>query len=130
MSEGIVDEAGNYNGKWKDLYPDGKVLAEGQYTDNRRTGLWKFYNQSAESLNRQDHYNNGRPDGLWKWYYENGAILREEEYFQGQRDGAYTEYSPERRDYCTGTVSLTEKETANGNSNRATIPKKENILLV
>jgi antitoxin component YwqK of YwqJK toxin-antitoxin module len=29
LSEGIVDEAGRYNGKWKDYYPDKKVLAEG-----------------------------------------------------------------------------------------------------
>ena len=93
ISEGIVDEAGNSNGKWKDLYPDGKTRAEGNYTDNRRTGLWKFYNASGK-VEQTGYYNNGRPDGLWKWYYENGAILREEEYFQGQRDGAYTEYSP------------------------------------
>lgn len=93
LSEGIVDEAGRFNGKWKDLYPDGKVLAEGTYTDNRRTGLWKFYSPSGKT-EQTGFYNNGRPDGLWKWYYENGAILREEEYFQGERDGAYTEYSP------------------------------------
>jgi antitoxin component YwqK of YwqJK toxin-antitoxin module len=92
LSEGIVDDAGRYNGKWKDLYPDGKVLAEGTYSDNRRTGLWKFYSQSGKT-EQTGFYNNGRPDGLWKWYYENGAILREEEYFQGERDGAYTEYS-------------------------------------
>ena len=49
LSEGIVDEAGNRNGKWKDLYPDGKVQAEGQYTDNRRTGIWKFYNHVGKS---------------------------------------------------------------------------------
>ncbi len=71
---------------------DGKVQAEGQYTDNRRSGIWKFYN-NAEKLEQTGSYNNGRPDGLWKWYYENGAVLREEEYFQGQRDGSYTEYS-------------------------------------
>ena len=92
ISEGIVDEAGNHNGKWKDFYPDGKLLAEGTYTDNRRTGLWKFYTASGKT-EQTGFYNNGRPDGLWKWYYENGAILREEEYFQGQRDGEYTEYS-------------------------------------
>lgn len=92
MSEGIVDESGKYNGKWKDFYPDGKVLAEGQYTDSRRTGNWKFYNIS-QKVEQTGSYNNGRPDGLWKWYYENGAVLREEEYFQGQRDGAWTEYS-------------------------------------
>lgn len=93
ISEGIVDEAGNSNGKWKDFYPDGKIRAEGNYIDNRRTGLWKFYDPSGK-VEQTGYYNNGRPDGLWKWYYENGAILREEEYFQGQRDGAYTEYSP------------------------------------
>jgi antitoxin component YwqK of YwqJK toxin-antitoxin module len=92
QSEGIMDESGNRNGKWKDLYPDGKVLAEGQYTDNRRSGLWKFYN-NAGKIEQTGNYNNGRPHGLWKWFYENGALLREEEYFQGQRDGAFTEYS-------------------------------------
>jgi antitoxin component YwqK of YwqJK toxin-antitoxin module len=92
LSEGIVDEAGNSNGKWKDLYPDGKVQAEGQYTDNRRSGQWKFYNEQGK-VEQTGSYNNGRPDGLWQWYYENGALLREEEYFQGQRDGSYTEYS-------------------------------------
>lgn len=94
ISEGIVDEAGNYNGKFRDYYP-GKVLkAEGSYIDNRRTGIWKFYNLQGK-VEQTGSYNNGRPDGLWKWYYENGSILREEEYFQGQRDGSYTEYSPE-----------------------------------
>jgi antitoxin component YwqK of YwqJK toxin-antitoxin module len=92
ISEGIVDEAGNHNGKWKDFYPDGSLLAEGTYTDNRRTGLWKFFAPTGKT-EQTGFYNNGRPDGLWKWYYENGAILREEEYFQGQRDGEYTEYS-------------------------------------
>ena len=92
ISEGVVDDAGNRNGKWKDFYPDGKIQAEGNYTDNRRTGLWKFYNSEGKT-EQTGFYNNGRPDGLWKWYYDNGSILREEEYFQGQRDGSYTEYS-------------------------------------
>jgi antitoxin component YwqK of YwqJK toxin-antitoxin module len=92
LSEGIVDEAGNRNGKWKDLYSDKTTEAEGSYTDNRRTGIWKFYNTSGK-MEQTGSYNNGRPDGLWKWYYDNGAILREEEYFQGQRDGTFTEYS-------------------------------------
>jgi len=92
LSEGIVDEAGNRNGKWKDLYSNGKVQAEGQFTDNRRTGQWKFYN-AGEKVEQTGSFNTGRPDGLWIWYYESGAILKEEEYFQGQRDGLSTEYS-------------------------------------
>lgn len=92
LSEGIVDDAGNRNGKWKDLNSDGKIVAEGQYTENRRSGVWKFYN-STMKLEQTGSYNNGRPDGLWKWYYEDGNLLREEEYYQGQRDGTFTEYA-------------------------------------
>jgi uncharacterized protein len=92
LSEGLIDEAGNRNGKWKDLYADGKIMDEGQYVDNRRSGQWKFYNL-AQKIEQTGSYNNGRPDGLWKWYYEDGKLLREEEYFQGKRDGLYTEYS-------------------------------------
>jgi antitoxin component YwqK of YwqJK toxin-antitoxin module len=92
ISEGIVDEAGSLNGRWKDFYPDGKILAEGTYTDSRRSGTWRFFNVLSK-VEQTGSYNNGRPDGLWKWYYENGAILREEEYFQGRRDGSFVEYS-------------------------------------
>lgn len=92
LSEGIVDEAGNRNGKWKDLYPNGKTQAEGQYTDNRRSGAWKFYNPSGKT-EQTGSFNSGRPDGVWKWYYEGGQLLKEEEYFQGKRDGSSSEYS-------------------------------------
>lgn len=108
LSEGIVDEAGNRNGKWKDLYANGKIQAEGQFADNRRTGLWKFYN-AEEKVEQTGSYNNGRPDGLWSWYYETGTILKEEEYFQGQRDGLSTEYSPTGEVIAQGQYSDGER---------------------
>jgi len=108
VSEGILDDAGNRNGKWKDLYPNGKTQAEGQYNDNRRSGQWKFYN-SAQKVEQTGSFNNGRPDGLWKWYYDNGALLREEEYFQGQRDGLYAEYSVNGEVIAQGQYSDGEK---------------------
>jgi antitoxin component YwqK of YwqJK toxin-antitoxin module len=108
LSQGIIDEAGNSNGKWKDLYPGGKTQAEGQYIDNRRTGLWKFYN-TAGKIEQTGSFNNGRPDGLWTWYYEDGAIRKEEEYFQGQRDGLSTEYSAAGEIIAQGQYSDGEK---------------------
>jgi uncharacterized protein len=108
VSQGIVDEAGNRNGKWKDLYPDGKTEAEGQYSDNRKTGIWKFYGKDGK-MEQTGAYNNGRPDGIWKWYYENNNLLREEEYFQGKRDGTYTEYSNEGTIIAQGQYSDSEK---------------------
>jgi len=108
LSEGIVDESGNLNGKWKDYYPDRRIKAEGSYNDNRRTGLWEFYNNSTK-VEQTGSYNNGRPDGLWQWYYNDGSILREEEYFQGFRDGSYTEYSKEGSVIVTGQYSDGER---------------------
>jgi uncharacterized protein len=108
LSEGIVDQSGNKNSKWKDFYPSGKLQAEGQYTDNRRSGQWKFYNES-EKGEQTGSFNNGRPDGMWRWYYENGSLLREEEYYQGQRDGAYAEYSKNGDIIAKGQYSDGEK---------------------
>jgi antitoxin component YwqK of YwqJK toxin-antitoxin module len=108
VSEGIVDEAGNRNGKWKDLFENGKVQAEGQFRDNRRSGVWKFYN-TGNILEQTGSYNNGRPDGLWKWYYSGGELLREEEYFQGRRDGPYTEYAKDGKIIAQGEYSDGEK---------------------
>lgn len=108
LSEGIVDEAGNRNGRWKELFEDGKIRAEGQYTANRKTGTWKFYAPEGK-VEQTGAYNNDRPDGIWKWYYDTGQLLREEEYFQGRRDGIYTEYSPAGEIIAQGQFTDDEK---------------------
>ena len=108
LSEGVVNEAGNRNGSWKDLYEDGSLKAEGQYIENRRTGVWRFYNR-AGAVEQTGNFNNDRPDGIWKWYYPDGSLLREEEYFQGQRDGAFVEYSPEGEIIASGNYTDGEK---------------------
>lgn len=118
LSEGIIDDSGIRNGKWKDLNSDGIVVAEGQYAENRRTGVWKFYN-SASRLEQTGSYNYGRPDGIWKWYYDNGSLLREEEYFQGQRDGPFTEFSQ-------GNDIITQGQYADGEKNGEWKYKSEN----
>lgn len=92
ISEGIVDESGNRNGAWKDFSPEGIVIAEGVYYENRRTGTWKFYSSTGR-LEQAGSYSNGRIDGTWRWYYPEGELLREEDYYQGRRDGNLTEFT-------------------------------------
>ena len=92
LSEGIVDEAGNRNGPWKDFLISGSVSDEGQYNNNRRTGTWKFYGPNGK-IEQLGAYNNGRIEGTWRWYYPDGELLREEDYYQGKREGNYTEYT-------------------------------------
>lgn len=108
LSEGIIDIEGNRNGGWKDFYEDESLKAEGQYTANRRSGNWSFYNRSGRVI-QTGVYNNGRVDGLWRWYYDDGSVLREEEYYLGLRDGLYTEYSIEGEIIATGEYADGER---------------------
>jgi len=85
---------------------NGKVQAEGQFTDNRVLASGNFI--TSQKSGTDGSYNNGRPDGLWNWYYDNGTLRKEEEYFQDSvtdvqrilRDGRY---------YCAGQYSDGEK---------------------
>jgi antitoxin component YwqK of YwqJK toxin-antitoxin module len=91
--EGIVKEDGNCDGHWKDLYPDGKTKAEGDYKDGLKVGEWKFYYPDGKLEQNGKFTSTGKFQGIWKWYYESGQLLREEEYDNGLKDGMHTEYA-------------------------------------
>jgi antitoxin component YwqK of YwqJK toxin-antitoxin module len=90
--EGIVKEDGSRDGHWLDLYPDGKIKAEGDYKDGKQVGEWKFYypDRKLEQVGR--FTSAGKLHGTWKWYYDSGQLMREEEYDNGLKDGMHTEY--------------------------------------
>jgi antitoxin component YwqK of YwqJK toxin-antitoxin module len=92
IGHGIIDEQGQKQGPWKEYYMDGTLRAEGTYTNNVRTGLWKFYhpNGRLEQIGKYDA--KGRGTGNWKWYYDNGALRRDENLFEGIHEGDYVEY--------------------------------------
>jgi len=92
IGEGIVEEDGSRNGHWKDLYPDGKIKAEGDYKDGKQVGEWKFYYPSGKLEQVGKFSNSGKFNGTWKWYYDSGQLMREEEYDNGLKDGMHTEY--------------------------------------
>ena len=92
IGEGIVKEDGNRDGHWKDLYPDGKIKAEGDYKDGKRVGEWKFYYSGGKLEQDGKFTSSGKFQGTWKWYYETGQLMCEEEYNNGLKDGMHTEY--------------------------------------
>lgn len=95
IGQGIVSNEGLRHGQWKEFYPNGKVRAEGTYTQGKRTGDWLFYYPQG-SLEQQGSFNSeGKTHGSWKWYYPGGQLLRVENYRDGLRDGTMTEYTPE-----------------------------------
>lgn len=93
IGHGIIDEQGRRQGPWKEYYMDGALRAEGTYTNNLRTGLWKFYhpNGQLEQIGKYDA--KGRATGNWKWYYDNGSLRRDENLFEDIHQGDYVEYA-------------------------------------
>jgi antitoxin component YwqK of YwqJK toxin-antitoxin module len=90
--EGIVLEDGSREGPWKDLYPDGSIMAEGRYENGKPVGTWKYYHPNGK-LEQTGKYNKlGKPDGTWIWYYDTGQLRREEDYQNGLKDGFSEEY--------------------------------------
>lgn len=92
--QGLVNENGKRVGSWKFFYPNGELLAKGEYGNDKKQGKWEYFykNNKKEQIGR---YKNGKPEGTWFWYYPNGDILREENYLNGKREGHFVEYDNE-----------------------------------
>ncbi len=108
-AEGKVLKSGRRSGKWKNLYPDGKVKSQGKYRKGRKQGAWKFYFPNGV-VEQHGNYLNGKYDGEWKWYYPSGELWREEEYFDGKREGNFVEYSKEGKVISQGKYVQGERE--------------------
>ncbi len=98
ISEGIYDERGFNQGKWKEYYLTGELRSEGEYLDGKKVGEWVYYHQNGKVEQRGRYDKTGKATGDWKWYFESGNVLRTEKYDRGKEDGIMIEYSD------TGTV--------------------------
>ncbi len=92
FGEGIVDEKGMKQGFWKEFYENGILKSEGNYKDNIKTDIWKFYTET-EKLKQTGKFNkNGFQTGEWKWFYENGNLQKTENFTNGILEGLTEEY--------------------------------------
>jgi len=92
IGKGIIDEEGNYNGKFVNYYVSGDKKSEGNYSNGNKNGLWKYYYKLG-AIEQEGYFRNGKIDGTWKWYYESGKIKREENYIDDREDGLCIEYA-------------------------------------
>ncbi|WMX13293.1 MULTISPECIES: energy transducer TonB [unclassified Aureispira] len=72
---------------WSD---DGLKTSEGNYKNNYKEGIWKFY--SYGKLYSEGIYTKGEKQGLWKYYYQNGKVESELYWKDDLREGAFVEY--------------------------------------
>jgi len=112
----ITDSLGLKQGFWQKRYPEGKLMYEGQFIDNKPVGEWRRYHESgilkatmqyqtgndtvkANLYNpsgkpfAEGTYVNEKKEGLWI-YYSNEKKISEEYYVNGIRNGICRKYYP------------------------------------
>lgn len=91
VGEGIVDEQGLKQGKWKEFYDSGEQMGSGIYKDGKKQGEWQYFFKEGK-LEQKGSYNNaGKIEGIWRWYFESGNLRKEESFSDGLPDGPVKE---------------------------------------
>lgn len=88
----VSEEASNIlEGDYTAFYEDGTIKTEGQFLNNKSTGIWMYYYQNGR-LRMQGEIGNGRNIGKWEYYYENGSVKMTGELVDGKKEDTWVYY--------------------------------------
>ena len=73
-------------------HPNGKIMANGKFINEKKDSIWNFYRQSDELLVSKDNYFDGKIHGKSISYYPNGIIAEIINYNEGIKQGAWVKY--------------------------------------
>jgi antitoxin component YwqK of YwqJK toxin-antitoxin module len=96
----ITYQNGILNGLAQEFFPDGKLQLQGNYTDGKKSGIWKQWDQDGKY--GIGSFDNDVPEGKWIFYYADGALKSEGKFRNGAQTGVWTEYT-EKGDVSEGT---------------------------
>jgi hypothetical protein len=88
----IVDKEDKKQGKWVNVIPELRgepgYEEEGEYKDDKKTGMWRKYNSTGDLI-AIENYRLGGKDGLQQYYNFLGSLLKEEEWRGYNPDAPY-----------------------------------------
>ncbi|GAB5552673.1 MAG: hypothetical protein Sapg2KO_22640 [Saprospiraceae bacterium] len=112
---GLLEETGNYEGRYTKLRADGSLIEEAYYNDGAIDGLRILYYPTQDTQIVETHvnglfhgpyrsyykgnrvklsgeYNENQMQGIWYKYYETGEIMEEVTFVDNLENGPFTEY--------------------------------------
>lgn len=72
-------------------YPDGTVMAEGNYKGKVKDSVWIYYNRMSTVI-AEESYVEGKKYGVWKVYYPDGKLAEEKEWQNDLENGHWRTY--------------------------------------
>jgi antitoxin component YwqK of YwqJK toxin-antitoxin module len=88
----VTDSLGRRQGIWQKRFPDGKLIYEGQYIDDKPAGEWKRYHDSG-ILKAIMHYQAGNDTVKARLYDPSGKPFAEGTYLNEQKEGLWIYFS-------------------------------------
>ena len=74
-------------------HENGKKMAEGDFVNQKKVGVWKYFSDVDEKLVTEENYKNGVLDGKSTTYYiDEGKPFEVIEYRKGIKNGAWVKY--------------------------------------
>lgn len=86
----FFSEDGNSNFT-KVLYPDGKLMAQGNYIGKEKDSIWNYYNGQGQIISVET-YRNGIKHGKWQTNFASGSLSEEMNYVNDTVHGIWIQY--------------------------------------
>lgn len=77
-----------------------KIMAEGNYLNQKKDSIWRYYSEYDGVLLSEEIYVNNQKSGLWRQFFPNGKVAEEINYKNDVEDGEWKQF------YTDGTKKL------------------------
>jgi antitoxin component YwqK of YwqJK toxin-antitoxin module len=98
QSQNVTDAAGKKQGPWVKRYPNGKIMYEGTFTDDKPAGLFKRYYEDG-TLQSELTYNDKTGNAAAVFFYPEGTRAAEGIYVAHKKEGLWKFYSEMKPSY-------------------------------
>lgn len=98
LPQNMTDANGKKQGPWIKKYPNGKIMYEGTFIDDRPAGVFKRYTEEGNLLSELN-YTAGRDEAVAIFYYGDGAKAAEGKYISRKKEGLWKFWSATQPHY-------------------------------
>mgnify|MGYP000845351526 FL=1 len=98
LPQNVTDAAGKKQGPWVKKYPNGKIMYEGTFVNDKPVGLFKRYTEEGVLLSELT-YTPGRDEASAVFYYPGGLKAAEGKYVARAREGLWKFWSATQPHY-------------------------------
>jgi antitoxin component YwqK of YwqJK toxin-antitoxin module len=101
FAQNMTDSTGKKQGPWVKKYPDGKIMYEGTFRDDKPVGLFKRYNEKG-ILRSELTFSDKKDEALAVFFHPDGHKAAEGMYVAKKKEGLWKFYSATQPAYLIG----------------------------